>query len=647
MGRDTVKDFANMGRTLARKTLDNLGGPDQFRTKIVQTPNGPVRVRTHGGLPRSYPLGAPPAAQQIPPAVTAAWPYGGIYRSETGVITTTYGLEKTIAGFGANNSVARLCAPIIKSLPATTYPAATGSDLRFSNYQLVYGKGETSGLNAGYGRYIIPRNNGVVVVDLNLSTLFDAFDYAIQYEHTIKIEWYAGDIFYNRVSGGQLEHFKKPNTSSAFRRIKESAFDKDVAAPTSVSDCVVYLSSGLTGSPDYRLLMRDGLIIGDISPNGNKFIIEFLVNRNWESDGALFHNSMSASLHAEAWTEVDITDPYNPTSEKIHDISMDKLQGEAHAPISLELNAPRTFDESAHRTIGFFYNAENAYVKVKVACEIDYTLTSGRDVLTAVLDNASWTAGDEPNRIGLINGHALLSRASETNAAWKCSLYFDDVKQTEVIQKDSIVRNYAETYLAYTDEVNQTISVYSDETVKYARDGNVVLSDIVSPENQLWSYYYYEWLGETAESKFAEVQEYYSSLPPTHISYAFDKGIDLNLRVTGGIYGSFVGVFGLSPIDSGPPATESPPSAISDMYAVSGGFGRIGFVKLGARNYLSCVHVATTDKHFISSFNLVSQTGVTPINQEFTFLYARPWLHGGKHPITGQVEVSDKFISWV
>lgn len=45
-----------MGRTLARKTLDNLGGSDQFRTKIVQTPNGKVRVRTHGGLPRSYPL---------------------------------------------------------------------------------------------------------------------------------------------------------------------------------------------------------------------------------------------------------------------------------------------------------------------------------------------------------------------------------------------------------------------------------------------------------------------------------------------------------------------------------------------------------------------------------------------------------------
>ena len=64
MGRDTVKDFANMGRTLSRKALDNMGGPDQFRTKIVQTPNGPARVRTHGGLPRSYPLGAPEQTEQ-------------------------------------------------------------------------------------------------------------------------------------------------------------------------------------------------------------------------------------------------------------------------------------------------------------------------------------------------------------------------------------------------------------------------------------------------------------------------------------------------------------------------------------------------------------------------------------------------------
>jgi len=60
MARDTVKDFANMGRRDARKALDAMGGPDTIRSKIVQTPNGPVRVRTHGGLPRSYPLGGPP-----------------------------------------------------------------------------------------------------------------------------------------------------------------------------------------------------------------------------------------------------------------------------------------------------------------------------------------------------------------------------------------------------------------------------------------------------------------------------------------------------------------------------------------------------------------------------------------------------------
>lgn len=71
MGRDTVKDFAKIGRALSRKTLDNLGGPDQFRTKIVQTPNGPARVRTHGGLPRSYPMGSSGRQDAIPPVASS------------------------------------------------------------------------------------------------------------------------------------------------------------------------------------------------------------------------------------------------------------------------------------------------------------------------------------------------------------------------------------------------------------------------------------------------------------------------------------------------------------------------------------------------------------------------------------------------
>lgn len=80
MGRDTVKDFAKIGRTLGRKTLDNLGGPDQFRTKIVQTPNGPARVRTHGGLPRSYPMGAFGQQDAVPTPVKR---YFAFYTSMT------------------------------------------------------------------------------------------------------------------------------------------------------------------------------------------------------------------------------------------------------------------------------------------------------------------------------------------------------------------------------------------------------------------------------------------------------------------------------------------------------------------------------------------------------------------------------------
>lgn len=268
-------------------------------------------------------------------------------------------------------------------------------------------------------------------------------------------------------------------------------------------------------------------------------------------------------------------------------------------------------------------------------------------MLTAVLDTASWIGGEEPNRIGVINGHTLRSHANERYAVWRCSLYFDDEKQDEMVQTESLSSEYAESYLAYNDEYNQTISVASGEAVKHTIDATETRSGVVQPANQLWSLQYFEWLGETAESKLSEMQEYLDNLPPTHVSYAFSEGEDLSLYVVGGVYGSFVGVSPAPPIGNGPSATASPPSALSDMYAIGGGFGRIGFNKLNARNYLSCVHIASTNKHFLSTFNLLSPTEVIPIDQEFTFLNARPWLHGGQHPITGEVQISDKFIAWV
>lgn len=50
-----VKDFGFAGRSKTRGVLDKLGGQGEFRTGYALTPNGWVMLKTHGGLPRTYP----------------------------------------------------------------------------------------------------------------------------------------------------------------------------------------------------------------------------------------------------------------------------------------------------------------------------------------------------------------------------------------------------------------------------------------------------------------------------------------------------------------------------------------------------------------------------------------------------------------
>lgn len=49
------KDFANVGKSIASRAIDEIGGSGGFRTRTVQTENGHATIRTHGGYPRSYP----------------------------------------------------------------------------------------------------------------------------------------------------------------------------------------------------------------------------------------------------------------------------------------------------------------------------------------------------------------------------------------------------------------------------------------------------------------------------------------------------------------------------------------------------------------------------------------------------------------
>lgn len=50
-----VKDFGFAGRSKTRGVIDKLGGQGEFRTGYALTPNGWVMLKTHGGLPRTYP----------------------------------------------------------------------------------------------------------------------------------------------------------------------------------------------------------------------------------------------------------------------------------------------------------------------------------------------------------------------------------------------------------------------------------------------------------------------------------------------------------------------------------------------------------------------------------------------------------------
>lgn len=49
-----VKDFGQAGKRDSGRLLDKLGGADGYKTGYTWTPNGWVRLQTHGGLPRTY-----------------------------------------------------------------------------------------------------------------------------------------------------------------------------------------------------------------------------------------------------------------------------------------------------------------------------------------------------------------------------------------------------------------------------------------------------------------------------------------------------------------------------------------------------------------------------------------------------------------
>lgn len=79
-----VKDFGFAGRDRTRRALEKLGGADDFRSGYIWTPNGWVLMRTHGGLPRTYPVDLKPVEEeevipdyhvfQVATLVDIAWP---------------------------------------------------------------------------------------------------------------------------------------------------------------------------------------------------------------------------------------------------------------------------------------------------------------------------------------------------------------------------------------------------------------------------------------------------------------------------------------------------------------------------------------------------------------------------------------------
>ena len=109
---DFFKDFGQVGRTAARKMLDRTEGSSGYKTTYTWTPDGFVRMQTHGGFPRTYPVrrkpDAPPPVPPLtkwmlqafmaPTAINGTTEYAGIYGYTVVGVDYQFVLEESVSG---------------------------------------------------------------------------------------------------------------------------------------------------------------------------------------------------------------------------------------------------------------------------------------------------------------------------------------------------------------------------------------------------------------------------------------------------------------------------------------------------------------------------------------------------------------------